>query len=194
MTMTERRKMLQGEPYDPGDPELVDGRRRAKTLCHQLNATDYGDRSARREALAELLPNCAAPVWVEPPFFCDYGVNITAGERLYMNHNCVILDVCRVSIGANVMLGPSVQIYTAMHAMDAVERREGIEFGRPVKIGDDCWIGGGAVICPGVSIGDRCVIGAGTVVTKDIPDDSFAAGNPARVVRTLERREGSASP
>jgi len=165
MPDTEKAKMLRGEPYDAGDPLLVEARARAKTLCQELNSVDYNDLPSRRRIIAELLPFCVSPGTIEPPFFCDYGVNIVAGERLYMNHNCTILDVCPVTIGSNVMLGPNVQIYTAMHTMDADERRNGVEYGRPVTIGDDCWVGGHVVICPGVAIGDRCVIGAGSVVT-----------------------------
>ena len=121
-------------------------------------------------------------VWLQPPFYCDYGTNITLGTRVFFNFNCVVLDVCRVTIGSYTMFGPAVQIYTATHPLEAGLRRSQ-EYGRPIVIGDDVWVGGGAIICPGVSIGSRTVIGAGSVVTRDLPDDVIAAGNPCRVIR-----------
>ncbi|MEO7317853.1 MAG: sugar O-acetyltransferase, partial [Chthoniobacteraceae bacterium] len=124
-------------------------------------------------------------VWIQPPFFCDYGSNISLGRKVFFNFNCVVLDVMQVTIGDNVLFGPSVQIYTATHPMDAAVRRQWLESARPVTIGSDVWVGGGAIICPGVTIGSRAVIGAGSVVTRDIPDDVFAAGNPCRVIRRL---------
>jgi len=137
-----------------------------------------------RSVLAQLIPNAPANLYIEPPFNCDYGYNINCGDNVYFNVNCVVLDVMSVTIGNNVFCGPAVQIYTATHPLNAIHRRNK-ENARPVVIGDDCWIGGAAVICPGVTIGARCVIGAGAVVTKNIPDDSLAVGNPARVVRSL---------
>jgi maltose O-acetyltransferase len=122
---------------------------------------------------------------MQPPFFCDYGTNIDLGERVFFNFNCIVLDVCRVRIGDYTLIGPAVQIYTAMHPLDAVQRRH-TEFGKPVEIGSDVWIGGGAIILPGVRIGSPAVIGAGSVVTRDVPDGMFAAGNPCRVIRELE--------
>lgn len=121
---------------------------------------------------------------IQPPFHCDYGVNITLGARVFFNFNCVVLDVCRVTIGDYSMFGPAVQIYTATHPLDAATRRLQ-EYGKPVVIGDDVWVGGGAIICPGVTVGSRSVIGAGSVVTRDVPDDVFAAGNPCRVIRAI---------
>jgi maltose O-acetyltransferase len=123
-------------------------------------------------------------VWMQPPFYCDYGSNIFLGTRVFFNFNCVVLDVCAVRIGDYTLFGPSVQIYTAMHPLDAELRRRH-EFAKPVTIGDDVWVGGAAVICPGVTIGSKAVIGAGSVVTRDIPENVFAAGNPCRVIRTL---------
>jgi maltose O-acetyltransferase len=125
-------------------------------------------------------------VWLEPPFYCDYGRNIALGRKVFFNFNCVILDVMAVRIGDRTLCGPAVQIYTAVHPLDAAERSRGLEFAKPVAIGSDVWIGGAAVICPGVTIGDRAVIGAGSVVTRDVPADVFAAGNPCRAIRTLE--------
>ncbi len=185
MPESEKQKMLTGKYYIASDPVLVEERARAERLRRRLNITEFGNRGAYREILAELLPNCPPDLWIEPPFYCDYGYNITAGERVFFNYNCVILDVCAVRIGARVLVGPNVQIYAALHPLDAASRRAHLEYGKPVAIGEDCWIGGGAIICPGVTIGDRCVIGAGAVVTKDLPADCFAAGNPARVLRRL---------
>ena len=122
---------------------------------------------------------------MQPPFFCDYGSNIQLGERVFFNFNCVVLDVCCVTIGDHTLIGPAVQIYTATHPLDAAQRRLA-ESGKPVEIGSDVWIGGGAIILPGVRIGARTVIGAGSVVTRDVPDEVFAAGNPCRVIRHLD--------
>jgi maltose O-acetyltransferase len=182
---TEKQKMLSGQFYIASDPVLVAERERAEALRRRLNVTDFGNRDAYREILAELLPHGPSDLWIEPPFHCDYGYNITIGERGFFNYNCVILDVCAVTLGARALVGPNVQIYTALHPLDAASRRVHLEYGKPVTIGDDCWIGGGAIVCPGVTIGDRCVIGAGAVVTRDVPNDRFVAGNPARVLRRL---------
>jgi len=183
---TEKNKMLRGELYNSMDQELVTERKRARDLFAQINRLEYGDMDAYNALRAKLFPNADESFWVEPPFYCDYGYNLYVGANTFFNFNCVVLDVCRVTIGCNVMLGPNVQIYTATHPMSAAERRAGPEYGKPIWIGDDCWIGGSVVVSPGVHIGDRCVIGAGSVVTRDIPDDTFAAGNPARVIRTIE--------
>jgi maltose O-acetyltransferase len=177
---SEKEKMLAGELYNAGDPLLTEERLRARALTHRLNVTDYGDKAAYAEIIAALLPNAPANIWLEPPFYCDYGYNIYAGENVFFNFNCVVLDVMPVRIGSNVMCGPNVQIYTATHPLDAAERRKGPEFAKAISIGDDCWIGGSAIIAPGVSIGDRCIIGAGAVVTKDVPSDTIVVGNPAR--------------
>jgi maltose O-acetyltransferase len=176
--------MLAGEMYDPFDPELVAGRERARDLCQTLNATREGEAEARRQILRELFGHGGDTVWMQPPFFCDYGSNIELGERVFFNFNCVVLDVCQVRIGSYTLFGPAVQIYTPMHPMNAVLRRER-EFGKPISIGEDVWVGGGAIILPGVQIGNGAVIGAGSVVTRDVPDGVFAAGNPCRVIRTI---------
>lgn len=181
---SERQKMLAGELYDPLDPELVAARERARDLCHALNATRVADREARRRILRELFGSGGDSVWVEPPFFCDYGSNIELGERVFFNFNCVVLDVCPVRIGSFTLFGPAVQIYTPMHPFNAELRRR-VEYGKPVEIGSDVWVGGGAIILPGVRIGSRTVIGAGSVVTRDVPEGVFAAGNPCRVVREI---------
>ncbi|WP_442590829.1 sugar O-acetyltransferase [Pedobacter sp. AW31-3R] len=181
---TEKEKMLAGEYYLAGDEQLVKERTDCKKLLHRLNVTEYVVSDLTREILAELIPHAPASLYIEPPFHCDYGYNIKCGENVYFNVNCVVLDVMEVKLGNNVFCAPGVQIYTATHPLNA-ELRRTQENAKPVVIGDDCWIGGGAIICPGVTIGNRCVIGAGSVVTKDIPDDSLAVGNPAQVIRNI---------
>ena len=185
---TEREKMLAGEPYDPMDPDLVARRERARDLCWALNATRDRDAAERRRLLQALFARGGDTAWMQPPFFCDYGTNIELGERVFFNFNCVVLDVCRVTIGDHAFFGPAVQLYTATHPLDATLRRTE-ESGRPVAIGADVWIGGGAIVLPGVTIGDRTVIGAGSVVTRDVPAGVLAVGNPCRVVRALEPGE-----
>jgi maltose O-acetyltransferase len=181
---TEKEKMLAGELYDPLDAELVRARERARDLCHDLNATRESDQEARRAILTALFGTGGESVWMQPPFFCDYGSNILLGERVFFNFNCVVLDVCLVKIGDFTLFGPSVQIYTATHPMNAELRRKQ-EFAKPIEISSDVWVGGGAIICPGVKIGSKSVIGAGSVVTRDIPAGVFAAGNPCRVLREI---------
>src|SRR6185369_11311624 len=176
--------MLAGELYDPLDGELVQARERARDLCQDLNATRERDQDARRSILKQLFGRGGDSVWMQPPFFCDYGSNIFLGKRVFFNFNCVVLDVCAVRVGDFTLFGPAVQIYTATHPLEA-ELRRSREFARPVTIGSDVWVGGAAVILPGVTIGSRSVIGAGSVVTRDVPDDVFAAGNPCRVIRPL---------
>lgn len=181
---SEREKMLAGELYDPLDSELVHARERARDLCQALNATREGEQDSRRSIVRQLFAAGGDTVWMQPPFFCDYGSNIELGERVFFNFNCVVLDVCPVRIGDYTLFGPGVQIYTPMHPFAAALRRKQ-EFGKPVTIGSDVWVGGGAIILPGVRIGSGTVIGAGTVVTRDVPDDVFAAGNPCRVIRQI---------
>ena len=181
---SERDKMLAGELYDPMDPELATARVRARDLCQALNATRESEEAERRRILTELFGSGGRQVWMQPPFYCDYGSNIHLGERVFFNFNCVVLDVCAVHVGDFTLFGPAVQIYTATHPLEA-ELRRTREFAKPITIGSDVWVGGAAVICPGVTIGSRSVIGAGSVVTRDIPDDVFAAGNPCRVIRSL---------
>jgi maltose O-acetyltransferase len=181
---SERQKMLAGELYDPLDPELVAGRERARDLCQALNATREAEQAERRRILRELFGAGGDSVWMQPPFFCDYGSNIELGERVFFNFNCIVLDVCPVRIGSFTLFGPGVQILTPMHPFNAeLRRRE--EFGKPVEIGSDVWVGGAAIILPGVRIGSRAVIGAGSVVTRDVPEVVFAAGNPCRVIRQI---------
>jgi maltose O-acetyltransferase len=189
---TEREKMLRGELYDPFDPELVRGRERARDLCQDLNATREGQQQERRRILCELLGRGGDTVWMQPPFYCDYGTHIELGERVFFNFNCVVLDVARVVVGDYTLFGPAVQIYTATHPLNAALRRKQ-EYARPIEIGSDVWVGGGAIICPGVRIGSGSVIGAGSVVTRDIPDGVFAAGNPCRVIRDISAEGESLS-
>jgi maltose O-acetyltransferase len=179
---TERQKMLAGELYDPMDRELVAARAHARDLWQSLNAARDSQQEKRRQILRELFAAGGDSVWMQPPFFCDYGSNIELGERVFFNFNCVVLDFCAVRIGSFTLFGPAVQIYTAMHRFNSELRRQQ-EFGKPVEIGSDVWVGGGAIILAGVRIGSRAVIGAGSVVTRDIPANVVAAGNPCRVVR-----------
>jgi len=152
----------------------------------QYNRTTPDDREKRREVLEELLGTRGEDCSVEPPFRCDYGYNIHVGESFYANFDCVILDVCRVDIGQNCLLGPGVHMYTATHPLDADERIKGPEYGKPISIGDNVWIGGQAVLNPGVSVGDNAVIASGAVVTDDVPDNVVVQGNPATVVKDVE--------
>lgn len=181
---TEKQKMLAGELYNSNDPELVSERLRARDVCRQLNALDLSDSLHKRTLLVSLF-GYETDAGIQAPFFCDYGYNIKLGANAYFNFNCVVLDVMPVAIGNNALFGPGVHIYAASHPMSAAERELGLEFGKPVSIGDDVWVGGSAVICPGVSVGSGAVIGAGSVVTRDIPAGVFAAGNPCRIIRTL---------
>ena len=183
---TEREKMLGGELYDATDPDLTAARRRARDLLQRLNDSRDDEGDLRRAIYEDLFGSLGGDLWIEPPFYCDYGTNIYLGEKVFFNFNCVVLDPAPVHIGSNVLFGPAVQVYTATHPLDWRVRREWLEAAQPIEIGSDVWLGGGAVINPGVSIGDRSVIGAGSVVTKDIPADVFAAGNPCRVLRDLD--------
>ena len=183
---TEKDKMIAGEMYDPMDKQLMEDRIQTRLLLKTLNETAEDDLQQKKHIQQQLLPNASQDLWLQSPFYCDYGYNITIGERVFFNFNCVVLDVAPVIIGSRTMFGPNVQIYTATHPMNHIERSSGREYAKPIVIGEDVWIGGSAVICPGVKIGNRSVIGAGSVVTKDIPEDSFAAGNPCRVIRKIE--------
>lgn len=177
--------MVSGQLYNALDPELSALRSQARSLFGALNASEDSQVALRRELLGKLLPHSGEDLWIEPPFYCDYGINMHLGDRVFFNFNCVVLDVAPVRIGSRTLFGPNVQIYTATHPLDAQERASGLEFAKPITIGEDVWVGGGAIINPGITIGDRTVIGAGSVVTKDLPSDVFAAGNPCRVIRKL---------
>jgi maltose O-acetyltransferase len=186
---TEKEKMLAGELYNALDPQLAKERLNARLLLKELNDSREDHSGERQRITQRLLPHAGKDIWLQPPFHCDYGTNIHTGEQVFFNFNCVVLDVAQVTIGSRTLFGPNVQIYTATHPMDYKVRATGLEAGKPIVIGDDVWIGGSVVICPGVSIGSRSVIGAGSVVTRDIPADVFAAGNPCRVIRSLAEEE-----
>jgi maltose O-acetyltransferase len=180
MTKTEKQKMLAGELYRPGSPELSADEKANKAWMARYNAVLDRPVAERHVLLSEHFGQVGADCVIRPPFFCDYGYNIRLGDGVFLNFNCVILDIVEVSIGDRTQIGPAVQIYAADHPRDAKTRRDGLEFGRPVKIGSDVWIGGGAIIVPGVTIGDGAVIGAGSVVTRDVGPGQIVAGNPAR--------------
>ena len=173
--MTEKEKMLRGELYDADDPELHGERNAAEDTLRRFQVS--GDVAV----LWRLLGGVGAGSVVRAPFYCDYGYNIFLGERVFLNFGCVLLDVCRIEIGDRTQIGPGVQIYAADHPRDAATRRRGLECGKPVRVGRDVWIGGGAVILPGVTVGDDAVIGAGSVVTRDVAAGATVMGNPARV-------------
>src|SRR5688572_5558833 len=168
--------MLSGEDYSPMAPDLVEDRKKAKELQRRFN---FGNTSGEREILSRLLPNTGNDIHIEPPFFCDYGYNIYCGKRVFFNVNCVVLDAAKITIGARTLIGPAVQIYASTHPTDA-NLRKSKGLAEEIHIGEDCWIGGGAIICPGVTIGNGAIIGAGAIVTKNVPPNSLAVGNPAR--------------
>lgn len=184
-SISEKEKMLTGELYFSGDKILTQERHRAKILCHQYNHSSPDQEKLRKSILSQLLGKIDFPIYLEPPFYCDYGYNIHLRERVYMNHGCVLLDVNQIEIGANTMFGPYVQVLTATHPLDPTERLMGKEYGRPISIGKNVWVGGGAILCPGVKIGDNAVIGAGAVVTKDIPSNYLAVGTPCKATKPL---------
>ncbi len=182
---SEYEKMISGELYSGLDPELTRMRRHARELTDRINASAVEIRGSdpRLSLCAELFGKAGKNLWLQPPFHCDYGKNIFLGDNVYMNFGCIILDVARVTFGSNVFLGPNVQIYAATHPLLAEDRNKGLESGKPITIGDNVWIGGSAILCPGVMIGEGSVVGAGAVVTKDVPARVVVAGNPARVIK-----------
>jgi maltose O-acetyltransferase len=185
--MTEKEKMIAGAPYRAGDPELVRLRREVRLKLAAYNNQTLYEAPVITEKLKEILGEMGEGSWIEPPFYCDYGFNIRVGKDFYMNFDCVILDVAPVIVGDNVMCGPKVQLLTATHSLDPGERNfSGTELGKPITIGNRVWIGAGVIVCPGIAIGDEAVIGAGSVVTRDIPPRVFAAGNPCRVIKSIE--------
>ena len=184
--VSEKEKMLNGQLYDADDPELVAEQEYARDLTRRYNCTTVHDQTERRELLEELLGSCGEECKIEPPFRCDYGYNIHVGENFYANFDCVILDVCRVDIGQNCQIAPGVHIYTATHPLGAAERIKGPEYGKPVTVGDNVWIGGQAVLNPGVTVGDNSVIASGAVVTNDVLDEVVVQGNPATVTKELD--------
>lgn len=180
-------RMLSGEFYDPSDPELTAARLRSQRLCKQYNSTDLAEVLQRQKLLRDLFASFGDRSEIVAPFHCDYGCHIEIGSAVFLNFLCVILDCARVTIGDRTMMGPSVQIYAATHPLEPTIRSAGRELARPVSIGADVWIGGGAILCPGITIGDGTTIGAGSVVTRDIPSGVFAAGNPCRVIKQVTR-------
>ena len=183
--MTERERMLSGQLYDAGDETLTAARGRAKRLTwryHQLDPTDWDSRT---QILQELLGHLGEDSWIEPPFRCDYGTQISIGDHFFANYDCIFLDVAPITIGNRVMFGPRVCLYTAGHPLDAATRNTGLEFGKPIAIGDDVWLGGNVVVLPGVTIGAGTVVAAGSVVRRELPPHVLAAGNPCQVLRSI---------
>lgn len=187
--MTEKEKMLSGKLYIAQNDELISDNKQARRLTRLFNQATEDEADKRLSYLNQLFGRVGKNIWIEPPFRCDYGQHIFIGENFYANYDCIIIDVCPVTIGSNVFFGPRVCIYTALHPIDAEVRATGLEYGKPVTIGNDVWVGGNTVINPGVTIGDNVVIGSGSVVTKDIPSGVVAVGNPCRVLRAITEED-----
>ena len=183
---SELQKMIDGENYNSFIPELVKMRKDARILMKKYNDSGLDSEEERLEILTKLFGKHEGDIKIEPPFLCDFGFNIKVGKNFYMNFDCVILDTASVEIGDNVLCGPKVQLFTASHPLEVELRTIGIEFAKKIKIGNNVWIGGGAIVCPGVTIGDNTVIGAGSVVTRNIPSDVVAVGNPCKVIKNLK--------
>jgi maltose O-acetyltransferase len=182
---TEKDKMLNGELYNAADPELVKERKNARRLTRLYNQTLETESSKRTEILEELLGSTGENIFIEPNLRCDYGYNFHVGENFYANFDCIFLDVCEIRIGDNCYIGPGVHIYTATHPLNPYKRITGIEYGKPVNIGNNVWIGGRAIINPGVNIGDNVVVASGALVTRDVQDNVVVGGNPARIIKKL---------
>lgn len=185
-TTTEYNKMISGEVYYACDPSLLHGLDMCKELCYEYNQIHPSDHKALNAKLHDILGRCDDGTIINPPFLCDYGKHIRVGKGFFANFNFVVLDEAYATIGDDCFIGPNVSIYTACHSTDPVERDTRNEWAKPVTIGDNCWLGGSVTILPGVTIGNRCTIGAGSVVVTDIPDDSIAVGNPARVIKKIK--------
>lgn len=185
MKKTQKERMLAGELYLANDPELSQDHIRAQKLLSRFNATEATEEAERVRLLKELCGEFGEAAVVKPNLRCDYGYNISIGARTFINYDCTFLDCNTITIGEEVQVAPNVQIYTATHPLDATARRSGAEYALPVRIEDGVWLGGAAIICPGVTIGCNTVIGAGSVVTKSLPPNVLAVGNPARIIRTL---------
>lgn len=188
---TEKEKMLAGELYHPEDKQLVEDRIEARRLTRLYNETKETESKSRKALLIQLLGTVGEEFYIEPTFRCDYGYNIHLGERFFANFDCVFLDVCEIRIGHNCMFGPGVQLYTATHPLEAELRNSGIEYAKPIVIGNNVWIGGSAIINPGVTIGDNAVIASGAVVTRDVPEGAIAGGNPARIIKYVTEKKDS---
>lgn len=184
-TPTELEKIISGKDYNPTDPELSRKRWQAREMLNEWKGIPYQDWTEKRKLWQRLFGHTSNDLTIELPFLCDYGFNIHLGKKVFINFDCIFLDSAPIHIGDRVMIAPSVKIFTASHSLNHRQRNSGVEFANPISIGSDVWIGGGAIINPGVTIGDRSVIGSGSVVTRHIPADVLAAGNPARVIKTL---------
>lgn len=185
--MTEKEKMLAGMIYDANyDPTLIEERLKCKEMCRDYNELRPSDMASRDALLRRLLGEVKGDLLIEQPFYCDYGYNISVGRNFYSNFNMVILDGAPVTFGDNVFVAPNCGFYTAGHPLDYESRNKGLEYARPIRIGNNVWIGAQVCVLPGVTIGDNCVIGAGSVVNRDIPANSLAAGNPCKVIRQIE--------
>ena len=187
--MTEWERMGTGELYNAGDQELLAARDRAKRLTWRYNQMDPTDWAGRTELLRELLGRLGEDCWIEPSFRCDYGTRISIGDHFFANYDCIFLDVAPITIGEHVLFGPRVGLYTAGHPLDREVRDAGLEFGRPIVIGDSVWLGGNVVVLPGVTIGPGTIVAAGSVVTRDLPSGVVAAGNPCRVLRPITQAD-----
>ena len=179
--------MLAGELYLASDKELSQERFHARMLIKKLNDSAPDETQLRQQVVRQLFDRIGKDFGMEPPFYCDYGYNIQIGDQVFFNFNCTLLDVCKITIGNRCLFGPNVQIYAATHPLDASTRGSLLEFGQPVQIEDDVWIGGGAIVCPGIHIGARSIIATGAVVTKDVPADVLVGGNPARIIKSLDQ-------
>lgn len=185
MTKSEKEKMLDGEMYSPFSEILTKDREKCKTLCCEYNSLHPNSIVEKYEIIKKLFKNTGDTFTIEPNFWCDYGYNISIGDNFYSNHNLTILDCAEVTFGDNVFIGPNTSFYTAEHPIDAEERNKGIEFAKPIKVGDNVWIGGSVTVLSGVTIGDNSVIAAGAVVTKNVPEDCVVSGCPAKIVKRL---------
>lgn len=185
LVLTEWEKMLAGELYNAADPQLVAKRRQARQQLETLNSTSMTEEQLRTDLITSLFGSVGKSIHIETRFSCDYGSNIHVGDNFYANFDCVILDVAQVRIGNNCFIAPQVGLYTATHPIDPIERASGLEYAKPITIGDDCWIGGHATINPGVTLGNNVVVGSGSVVTRSFPDNVVIAGNPAKIIQTL---------
>ena len=180
-------KMLSGEWYEPMKSlTLSKDRSKAKDLCFEFNKIPPSKEKERQKVIKKLFNKTGRRIWVESSFYCDYGYNIEVGDNFYVNHNCVILDCAKVKFGKNVFIGPNCGFYTAIHPIEAKQRNKGIECAKPITVGDNVWIGGNVTVLPGVTIGNGAVIGAGSVVTKDIPENTVAVGNPCKPIKTID--------
>lgn len=192
--MTEQEKMLSGLPYNGGDSALVQARNTCKDLCFTINQLQPSNTTLRHDLLRNLFGKTSSSFWIETPLMCDYGKNIEIGNDFYMNHDCILLDCAKITFGHHVFVAPRCNFFTAGHPISPSLRSAGVEFAKPIHVGNHVWIGGNVTILPGVNIGDHVVIGAGAVVNKDIPANVIAAGNPCRIIRELTQEELREAP